>query len=49
LEQGFQGEGSRNIQWGWNPVGGAALNDDGLTPNYLALAVEIGTVTISTT
>jgi hypothetical protein len=49
LEQGFQGEGSRDIQWGWNPVGGASLNDDGLTPNYLALAVEIGTVTISTT
>jgi hypothetical protein len=48
-EQGFQGEGSRNIQWGWNPVGGAANNDDGLTPNYLSLAVEIGTVTISTT
>jgi hypothetical protein len=48
-EQGFQGEGSRNIQWGWNPVGGAALNDAGLTPNYLALTVEIGTVTISTT
>ena len=48
-EQGFQGEGSRNIQWGWNPVGGASLNDDGLTPNYLSLAVEIGTVTISTT
>jgi len=48
-QQGFQGEGSRNIQWGWNPVGGAANADDGLTPNYLALAVEIGTVTISTT
>jgi hypothetical protein len=49
LEQGFQGEGSRNIQWGWNPVGGAANNDDGLTPNYLSLAVEIGTVSILTT
>lgn len=49
LAQGFQGEGSRDIQWGWNPVGGASLNDDGLTPNYLALAVEIGTVTIVTT
>ena len=48
-EQGFQGEGSRNIQWGWNPVGGASFFDDALTPNYLALAVEIGTVTISTT
>jgi hypothetical protein len=49
LEQGFQGGGSRNIQWGWNPVGGASFFDDALTPNYLALAVEIGTVTISTT
>lgn len=49
LAQGFQGEGSRDIQWGWNPVGGASLNDDGLTPNYLNLLVEIGTVTIATT
>jgi hypothetical protein len=48
-EQGFQGEGSRNIQWGWNPVGGASFFDDALTPNYLALTVEIGTITISTT
>lgn len=38
--------GSRDIQWGWNPVGGARLNDDGLTPNYLALAAQVGTVTI---
>lgn len=49
LAQGYQGEGSRDIQWGWNPVGGASLNDDGLTPNYLNLLVEIGTVTIATT
>ena len=49
LAQGFQGEGSRDIQWGWNPVGGASLDDNGLTPNYLALAVEIGTVTVTTT
>ena len=47
--QGFQGEGSRDIQWNWNPVGGAALDDADLTPNYLALSVEIGTITISTT
>jgi len=47
--QGFVGEGSRDIQWGWNPVGGSSLDDVGLTPNYLALSVEIGTVTISTT
>jgi len=49
LAQGYQAEGSRDIQWGWNPVGGASLDDDGLTPNYLALVVEIGTVTVSTT
>jgi hypothetical protein len=48
-EQGFQGEGSRNIQWGWSPVGGASSFDVALTPNYLALIVEIGTVSISTT
>ena len=48
-QQGFQGEGSRDIQWGWNPVGGSSLDDVGLTPNYLALAVSIGTVTVSTT
>jgi hypothetical protein len=49
LGTGFVGEGSRNIQWGWNPVGGASYFDDVLTPNYLALAVEIGTVTVTTT
>ena len=49
LEQGFQGEGSRDIQWGWAPVGGSSLDDNGLTPNYLALVVSIGTVTVSTT
>ena len=40
--------GSRDIQWGWNPVGGSKFFDDGLTPNYLVLAAEIGTVTITT-
>ena len=49
LEQGFQGEGSRDIQWGWNPVGGAKFFDVGLTPNYLNPVVEIGTVTVVTT
>ena len=38
--------GSRDIQWGWNPVGGARSFDTVLTPNYLALGVQIGTVTI---
>jgi len=39
--------GSRNIQWGWNPVGGASLNDAGLTPNYLVATTSVGTVTVS--
>jgi DNA-directed RNA polymerase subunit RPC12/RpoP len=39
--------GSRDIQWGWNPVGGARSFDTFLTPNTLALTVQIGTVTIS--
>jgi hypothetical protein len=38
--------GSRDIQWGWNPVGGSSHFDNGLTPNYLALFVQVGTVTI---
>jgi hypothetical protein len=38
--------GSRDIQWGWNPVGGSRNFDNLLTPNYLALVVQIGTVTI---
>ena len=41
--------GSRIFQWGWNPVGGAQSFDAVLTPNNLAMAVEIGTVTIATT
>lgn len=39
--------GSRVIQWGWAPVGGASANDAGLTPNYLTSAGVVGTVTIS--
>jgi hypothetical protein len=39
--------GSRDTQWGWNPVGGSRSSDTLLTPNTLALTVLIGTVTIS--
>jgi hypothetical protein len=39
--------GSRVIQWGWNPVGGASNFDSGLTPNALAAQGQVGTVTIS--
>ena len=49
LVDGYLGQGSRNIQWGWNPVGGSQFFDDALTPNYLALGVIIGTVTVTTT
>jgi hypothetical protein len=46
---GFPTGGSRDIQWGWAPVGGASYFDAGLTPNNLVLTVQIGTVTIATT
>ena len=39
--------GSRDIQWGWNPVGGSRSFDTLLTPNTLELTVLICTVTIS--
>lgn len=41
--------GSRDIQWGWNPVGGASSSDSGLTPNYLVAITSVGTVTVTTT
>lgn len=41
--------GSRMIQWGWRPVGGASGDDAGLTPNDLAPAGLVGTVTVVTT
>lgn len=46
---GYPSEGSRDFQWGWNPVGGARGIDAGATPNYLVLTVQIGTVTVQTT
>jgi hypothetical protein len=39
--------GSRDIQWGWNPVGGASSFDAALTPNYLVARANVGTVTVS--
>lgn len=38
--------GSRVIQWGWNPVGGARADDSGLTPNDLVAQTNVGTVTV---
>jgi hypothetical protein len=39
--------GSRDIQWGWAPVGGASNFDAALTPNYLVATTFIGTVQVT--
>jgi hypothetical protein len=39
--------GSRDIQWGWAPVGGASSFDASLTPNYLVATTFVGTVTVN--
>ena len=44
---GFPAGGSRDIQWGWYPVGGASQFDTGLTPNYLVGTTSVGTVTVT--
>jgi hypothetical protein len=49
LADGELGGGSRIFQWGWAPVGGASGFDTELTPNNLVLAIELGTVTVTTT
>jgi hypothetical protein len=46
---GFPSDGSRQIQWGWNPVGGAKSFDTVLTPNALVAIGQTGTVTVVTT
>ena len=48
-DAGYPTDGSRQIQWGWQPVGGASYFDTNLTPNDLLIQVQIGTVTIVTT
>jgi hypothetical protein len=40
--------GSRQIQWGWNPVGMARSFDSDLTPNDLVAQGQVGTVTVTT-
>ena len=44
--QGSLTGGSRDIQWGWNPVGGAQAYGSELTPNELDMAVEMGDITV---
>jgi len=43
---GYPGMGSRDIFWGWNPVGGGNEAVSGGTPNSLAPAGLVGTVTV---
>ena len=45
---GYPSDGSRQIQWGWAPVGGSRSNDVGLTPNDLVCITQVGSVTITT-
>lgn len=49
LGAGTNEGGSRIFQWGWNPVGGSSSFDAVLTPNVLAMMVQIGTVSVVTT
>lgn len=37
---------NRDIQWGWNPIGGASFFDAALTPNNLVSLAVVGQVTI---
>lgn len=46
---GYSDGGSRVIQWGWAPIGGARGDNAGLTPNNLVFGVQIGVVTVSVT
>ena len=45
--QGYPSGGSRDIQWGWRPIGGASSFDAVLTPNYLVGTASVGTVTVT--
>ena len=44
---GYPSGGSRDIQWGWYPVGGASSFDAVLTPNYLVATTNVGIVSIT--
>lgn len=45
LADGSLGVGSRDTQWGWNPVGGGSASFPG-PPNVLVAQGAVGTVTI---
>ena len=41
--------GSRELQWGWAPVGGARATNYSATPNALVTRCLVGTVTVTVT
>jgi hypothetical protein len=47
MTDGYNSGGSRDIQWGWAPIGGAGSFDVSLTPNYLVGTTSVGTVTVT--
>lgn len=47
LANGSLGMGSRDIQWGWNPVGGGNAAINPMTPNTLVATGYVGTVTVT--
>lgn len=46
---GYPEGGSREIEWGWAPVGGSSYFDTTLTPNSLIAVGQVGTVTVTIT
>lgn len=46
LPDGSIGGGSRDIQWGWAPVGGARGIDTAMTPNDLLASGRVGVVQV---
>lgn len=46
---GFNTGGSRDIQWGYNPVGGSSFFTELMTPNNLVMTTAVGQVTVSVT
>jgi hypothetical protein len=44
---GYPSDGSRQIEWGWAPVGGSSFFDTALTPNALIAVGQVGTVTVT--
>lgn len=49
LKTGVPLQGSRIIQWGWNPVGGSSGFDADLTPNDLVAQGQVGSATVTIT